>query len=136
MLPQCCVYFVPGGKTHGAPDGGIRVPGMVKWPGHITPGTVSDEPTSQMDIMPVVADVVGVPLPGDRQYDGRNVLPLLNGNSLISPHEFLFHYCGSRLHAVRYRPRSGKSHIYIVISVHTEVGYRFALCPSARLFVN
>ncbi|KAH3846961.1 arylsulfatase D-like isoform X1 [Dreissena polymorpha] len=96
-----------GGKGHGAPDGGIRVPGLMKWPGVLRTGAVTDEPTSQMDIIPIIADAVGVPLPVDRKYDGRGILPLLKEKVAISPHEFLFHYCGDKLHAVRYRPRTG-----------------------------
>lgn len=98
-----------GGKGHGAPDGGIRVPGLMKWPGVLPAGAVTDEPTSQMDIMPTIADAVGVPLPVDRKYDGRGILPLLTEKAAISPHEFLFHYCGDKLHAVRYRPKIGES---------------------------
>ena len=98
-----------GGKGHGAPDGGIRVPGLMKWPGVLRTGAVTDEPTSQMDIIPIIADAVGVPLPVDRKYDGRGILPLLKEKVAISPHEFLFHYCGDKLHAVRYRPRTGES---------------------------
>jgi len=79
----------------------------VKWPGVLTPGVVTDEPTSQMDIFPLVSHIAGVPLPTDRTYDGINILPLLQQQTDISPHEFLFHYCGDRLHAVRYRPREG-----------------------------
>ncbi|WAR19592.1 STS-like protein [Mya arenaria] len=103
------VYFTSdnGGKSHGAVDGGIRVPGMVKWPGHIRPGSVTDEPTFQMDVVPLISHVTGVALPTDRKYDGKNMMPLLTGEITQSPHEFMFHYCGNKLHAVRYRPGSG-----------------------------
>ncbi|XP_041352309.1 steryl-sulfatase-like [Gigantopelta aegis] len=98
-----------GGKAHGTVDGGIRVPTVMRWPGHITPGTVVDEPTSLMDVLPTVAKAMGASVPDDRQLDGYDLLPLLQKQTLVSSHEFMFHYCGTEVHAVRYRPREGKS---------------------------
>ncbi|XP_045187272.2 arylsulfatase H-like [Mercenaria mercenaria] len=100
--------ILKGGKAHGAPDGGIRVPGMIKWPGVLQEGKVTDEPTSLMDIYNLVSSATGVEIPSDRQIDGRDILPLLKGDVSVSPHEFMFHYCGNRLQAARYRPRDGK----------------------------
>ena len=68
---------------------------------------MTDEPTSLMDIFPAVAELAGVDIPKDRHIDGRNVLPLARGDIQTSLHEFLFHYCGEKIHAVRYRPKSG-----------------------------
>ncbi|XP_035660028.1 steryl-sulfatase-like [Branchiostoma floridae] len=96
-----------GGKGQGGSEGGIRMPTVVQWPRKIKPGTVVTEATSQMDIFPTVADILKAPLPQDRVMDGRNILPLLGGALVTSPHEFLFHYCGGHLHAVRYMPREG-----------------------------
>jgi arylsulfatase A-like enzyme len=100
--------IIVGGKGHGAPDGGIRVPGIIKWPGVLGQGQTTDEPTSLMDIYNLISTAVGVDLPSDRQIDGRNILPLLKGDVNVSPHEFMFHYCGNRIQAARYRPRDGK----------------------------
>ncbi|KAL4235555.1 hypothetical protein ACF0H5_003951 [Mactra antiquata] len=96
-----------GGKAHGAPDGGIRVPGMIKWPGVLPKGTETDEPTSLMDLYNLISSAVGQQIPDDRTVDGRDILPLLQGNTEISPHEFMFHYCGNKLQGARYRPRTG-----------------------------
>ncbi|XP_078589027.1 arylsulfatase H-like isoform X1 [Branchiostoma floridae x Branchiostoma japonicum] len=96
-----------GGKGQAASEGGIRMPTIVQWPRQIKPGTIVSEATSQMDIFPTVADIIGAPLPQDRVIDGRNILPLLGGAAVTSPHDFLFHYCGEYVHAVRYRPREG-----------------------------
>ncbi|XP_060596832.1 arylsulfatase H-like [Ruditapes philippinarum] len=100
--------ILKGGKGHGAPDGGIRVPGIIKWPGVLGQGQTTDEPTSLMDIYNLISTAVGVDLPSDRQIDGRNILPLLKGDVNVSPHEFMFHYCGNRIQAARYRPRDGQ----------------------------
>ena len=100
--------IVPGGKTHGAPDGGIRVPTVLRWPAAVSRGQVVDEPVSLMDILPTVASLLDVSLPANLHVDGRSLLPLITGKQLRSQHEFLFHYCLSYLHAVRYMPREGE----------------------------
>jgi arylsulfatase A len=41
-------------------EGGIRIPLIVRWPGHVKPGTVSDQPVISMDYFPTFLDVAGV----------------------------------------------------------------------------
>ncbi|XP_012585683.1 PREDICTED: arylsulfatase F [Condylura cristata] len=98
-----------GGKGMGGWEGGIRVPGIVRWPGKVAAGKVIDEPTSLMDILPTLAAVSGARVPQDRVIDGRNLMPLLQGHTQRSEHEFLFHYCGSYLHAARWHPRDSRA---------------------------
>ncbi|XP_004440804.1 PREDICTED: steryl-sulfatase [Ceratotherium simum simum] len=97
-----------GGKANNW-EGGIRVPGVLRWPGVIQAGLEIDEPTSNMDIFPTVAKLAGSPLPEDRIIDGRDLMPLLQGKSQRSDHEFLFHYCNFYLNAVRWHPRNSTS---------------------------
>ncbi|XP_012637922.1 steryl-sulfatase isoform X2 [Microcebus murinus] len=92
-----------GGKANNW-EGGIRVPGVLRWPGVIRAGQVIHAPTSNMDIFPTVAKLAGSPLPEDRIIDGRDLMPLLQGKSQRSDHEFLFHYCNAYLNAVRWHP--------------------------------
>jgi len=63
-------------------EGGIRVPGIVQWPEHIAPGTVSDEPVSGVDMLPTLCAAAGVETPADRILDGTNVLPVFRGEEL------------------------------------------------------
>ncbi|XP_014651017.1 PREDICTED: arylsulfatase F [Ceratotherium simum simum] len=98
-----------GGKGMGGWEGGIRVPGIVRWPGKVPAGEVIEEPTSLMDVFPTLAAVTGGTLPQDRVIDGRNLMPLLQGEIQHSEHEFLFHYCGVHLHAVRWHPRNSEA---------------------------
>ncbi|MCR9202157.1 MAG: sulfatase-like hydrolase/transferase [Planctomycetaceae bacterium] len=63
-------------------EGGIRVPGVVRWPGHIRPGTVSDVPVIGTDIFATVLDVAGLPLPKDRTIDGVSMLPAFEGKAV------------------------------------------------------
>ncbi|XP_006877301.1 PREDICTED: arylsulfatase F [Chrysochloris asiatica] len=94
-----------GGKGMSGWEGGIRVPGIFRWPGVLEAGKLINEPTSLMDILPTLASLVGAPLPQDRVIDGRDLMPLLKGETQHSEHEFLFHYCGTYLHAVRWKPK-------------------------------
>ncbi|XP_042696765.1 arylsulfatase H isoform X3 [Chrysemys picta bellii] len=94
-----------GGKGMGGWEGGIRVPGIFRWPGVLPADTVIDEPTSLMDIYPTVAHLAAGIMPQDRVIDGRNLMPLLQGKVQHSEHEFMFHYCGVYLHAVRWHQK-------------------------------
>lgn len=55
-------------------EGGIRVPMFMRWPGHITPGTVSPTRASHLDIFDTVAAVTGAKVPTDRIMDSTDVL--------------------------------------------------------------
>ena len=71
------------GEKYQLYEGGIRVPGMVRWPGHIRPG-VSDEPNSTLDVWPTLAELTGADMPKDRVIDGESIVPLLLKNESIS----------------------------------------------------
>ncbi|MDB4422622.1 sulfatase-like hydrolase/transferase [bacterium] len=70
-----------GGKRS-SHEGGIRVPGVVRWPGRIKPGTTSNVPVIGTDIFATVLNIVGIPLPADRTIDGVSMLPALEGKPL------------------------------------------------------
>ena len=67
------------GRKRNDYEGGIRVPGIVRWPGHIKPGTVSDTPVVGSDIFATVLDVCEIPLPTDRPIDGVSMVPAFEG---------------------------------------------------------
>lgn len=70
-------------------EGGIKVPFMMKWKGHITPGAVYTKPVISLDIFATIASVIGIDLPRDRKYDGVNLLPFANGKK-TEAHEALY----------------------------------------------
>ncbi|QDV37985.1 sulfatase-like hydrolase/transferase [Tautonia plasticadhaerens] len=63
-------------------EGGIRVPGIARWPGRIEPGTVSDVPVIGSDIFATVCEVADVPLPDDRTIDGASMVPAFSGEPI------------------------------------------------------
>ena len=81
-------------------EGGPRVPAIMRWPGHISPGSVFPGMASTLDVLPTVAAVTGADLPV-RTIDGVSLLPVLEGDETTSPRtRFLFYY-GGELRAVR-----------------------------------
>lgn len=81
-------------------EGGLRVPCLVRWPGHVQPGTVSSVVATAMDLLPTLAAMAGADLPSDRIIDGRDITPVLEGRK-TSPQEAFFYYQGNSLAAVR-----------------------------------
>lgn len=72
-----------GAKGH-MHDGGIHVPGIIRWPGRIEAGSISEEPVNGTDWLPTFCEVAGVAPPTSRPLDGANVLPaLLHGKPVI-----------------------------------------------------
>lgn len=65
-------------------EGGIRVPGIVRWPGHITAGGVSAEPACGTDLLPTLCDLAGIEPPTDRALDGASWRPLLESGEPVA----------------------------------------------------
>lgn len=65
------------GRKGGLYDGGIREPMIVRWPGHVPAGKVSDVPWYFADVLPTLAELGGGKLPAG--IDGLSVLPTLLG---------------------------------------------------------
>lgn len=63
-------------------EGGVRVPGLVRWPSHIKPGTISEVPVIGTDVFTTVLGLAGVEVPTDRIIDGVNMLPALEGKAV------------------------------------------------------
>lgn len=80
-------------------EGGMRVPAIFWWPGHIAPRTVTDL-GSALDLMPTFAAISGAPLPEDRVYDGFDLSPALFSDEK-SPRETLYYYRFTDVFAVR-----------------------------------
>ncbi|MEY5026335.1 MAG: hypothetical protein RLZZ244_1863 [Verrucomicrobiota bacterium] len=86
-------------------EGGMRVPTVAWWPGHIPAGRTTEQITSMMDILPTFAALAGAKLPTPK-IDGGDLWPVLSGTEgAKGPHEEVFYYFrGFRLEAVRSGP--------------------------------
>ena len=60
-------------------EGGIRVPGIIRWPGKTKPGAVSDTAISGVDWLPTLCAMTGVSVPQDRVLDGTDVSAVFSG---------------------------------------------------------
>ena len=69
-------------------EGGIRVPGIFCWPGHIPGGQVIDEPCAAMDVFPTLLTMAGGD-PSKYELDGMDISDVLM-HSAPSPHEELY----------------------------------------------
>lgn len=91
--------FHPYGSTGGLRakkghlyEGGIRVPGIMRWPGKIPAGAVSDTPVSGLDVLPTLCEIAGVEVPGDRKIDGTSLVPLGKGELLVRKTPLYWHF--------------------------------------------
>ncbi len=84
-------------------EGGMRVPCIVRWTGHIAPGRVSADMASTLDLFPTILALLGESLPQGRVYDGHNQLPLLLGNG-PGARLLMFYYRNGELYALRKGP--------------------------------
>ena len=70
-------------------EGGIRVPLIAYWPGTVPAGSVSDHLSAQWDLLPTVAELIGVDL--DTEIDGISMLPTLAGRPREqAQHDYLY----------------------------------------------
>ncbi len=75
-------------------EGGIRVPAIIRWPGHIPAGEVRDQTGHGCDWFPTLSELCGIsPLP--QGLDGLSLVPVLQSSSSPSPHEILHWYVNS-----------------------------------------
>ncbi|MHC4646564.1 MAG: sulfatase family protein [Planctomycetota bacterium] len=91
-------------------EGGMREPAIFWWPQHIPAGKTCDKMAITMDLLPTFAGLAGAHLPVDRTIDGKNIWPLMSGQSNAkSPHRAFYYYQIDQLQAVR----SGKWKLHL-----------------------
>ena len=109
-------YFNHDGKFRGLKrsthEGGIRIPFIVRWPGHVRAGSESDQPFAFYDLMPTFCDIAGIrdferryrrPQPVQTlqgtfpvriqqpdYFDGISILPTLTGKGVQRQHDHLY----------------------------------------------
>src|SRR5262252_2511759 len=106
------------GQKGEAWEGGYRAPQVVRWPGHIKPGTVKNQMFAALDWVPTLVDIAGGPKGDDLkkkieagQYpgiakttlDGVNQRDYLEGKSEKSARDYFYYFSGATPSAVRYK---------------------------------
>jgi arylsulfatase A len=95
------------GRKGSTYEGGVRVPGIFRWPGSIPAGIVSDEPVCTLDFFPTAAATAGISDPASASslpLDGRDILPLLTGTESKVPDRLLLFFDSVFLQTARYGP--------------------------------
>jgi arylsulfatase len=97
-------YAGPFRGTYFTPmEGGLRTPFIIRWPGKIPRGKVSNEIIHEVDIFPTIAEIVGTGIPKDRAIDGISQLDFFIGKKDKSNREFFPIYVSDRIEAVKFR---------------------------------
>ena len=128
------------GQKGEAWEGGYRAPMVVRWPGHIKPGTVKNQLFAALDWVPTFVDIAGGPK-GDGlkkqieagQYpgivkttlDGFDQRDYLEGTSEKSARDFFFYFSGATPSAVRYKNWK----MYYTMSQPGPAGWIMPLVP-------
>lgn len=101
------------GRKASVDEGGVRSPCLVRWNGHIRPGTQIPHIAGAIDLLPTCAELAGIPLTSKRPLDGRSLKPLLLGET------------------ADWAPRKIFSHWNKRVSVRTQ---KYRLDPTGALF--
>jgi len=115
-------------------EGGMRAPCVIRWPGHIKPGTVLDDIFASLDWVPTFVEIAGGPKGNELKaqiekgaykgivkttLDGVNQIDYLTGKSAKSARDTFFYYSSSHPSAVRYKNWK----MYFAIAPETATGF-------------
>ena len=87
-------------------EGGIRVPAIISWPGHLRENVTRQQLAHACDWLPTVAELCGVDLPAT-EIDGRNLVPVLQSSDAPSPHQRLHWMVGRDPQKAQWAVREG-----------------------------
>ena len=82
-------------------EGGVRVPTLAWWPGRVPAGSVNDAVAATIDLLPTFVALAGGAVPTTPVIDGRDITPILLGQSKESAREAHYYFSGYDLQAVR-----------------------------------
>lgn len=91
------------GTYHTSMEGALRVPFMLRWPGQVPAGIVSNEIVHVVDLYPTLARLVGAEVPADRPIDGVDQLDFFLGRQSKSNREGFVYYIKQELRAAKWR---------------------------------
>jgi arylsulfatase A len=73
-------------------EGGLRVPCIIRWPGHIKPGAVCEVPIIAHDFYPTFMEIAGVKVGPEQKIEGKSLTPLFKGASHLKRDTLYWHY--------------------------------------------
>ncbi len=85
------------GRKGSTDEGGVRAPFLMRWPGHIRPGTRISQIAGAIDLLPTFADLAGVPLISKKPLDGKSLKPLLLGQRVNWADRMIFSLQNKRI---------------------------------------
>ena len=91
-------------------EGSNRVPCLIRWPGKVPAGRISNELVHEVDTFTTLLRAAGARVPGDRQIDGMDMRDFLLGGAERSGRDAVLCFQGNRLQAVKWR--QWKMHIF------------------------
>ncbi|PIO31287.1 hypothetical protein AB205_0154470, partial [Aquarana catesbeiana] len=110
-------------------EGGMRVPGIAWWPGHLPPGQVSHQLSNIMDLFTTSLALAGIDPPKDRPIDGIDLSPvMLEGKVTDRP---IFFYRGNEMMAVRLGLY--KAHYWTWTNSWEELSQGINFCPGQNI---
>ena len=95
------------GRKRSLFEGGVRVPFIVRWPGHTPAGTTNDTTVfTAVDLLPTLCAAAGVTVPADYRGDGENLLAAFDGKPVKRTRPIYWQWLGTRAEP-DYWPRLG-----------------------------
>lgn len=119
-------YFYPYHGTAGpwrgnyftAWEGSMRAPFLIRWPGKIPAGSISNEIIHVVDLLPTLGKIVGYKVPGDRTIDGVDQLDFFMGKKKKSNREGFIIYNNDDVYG--YKWRNWKMHLVELENMNSE----------------
>jgi arylsulfatase A len=108
-------------------EGGLRNAGIIRWPGVVPAGRVSEEPWAFWDFLPTCAELSGAKIPANVQIDGLSIVPFLKGGNVPKRDFFYWElHEGASIQAVRWGDwkavRNGPSKSIEIYDLKNDVG--------------
>ena len=116
--PKGSIFWGDSGPLRngkGSPyEGGYRLPCIVRWPGKVPAGRVSDAIFATIDLLPTFASLTGYDVPSDRKIDGIDLTELLLGKQKHGRRQFYFDGAGIRQDHWKYIKPNARFYPYAV----------------------
>jgi arylsulfatase len=84
-------------------EGSLRTPCLVRWPGHVSAGRHSNEIMHVTDWFTTLLTMAGLPVPGDREIDGKDQSAFLGGEQEQPNRDGFIYWNGPRMYGVKWQ---------------------------------